>query len=128
VSKYSPDQLEFVRAFVRSETPAWLNWGPAELEQARLKWFHNTLNRNSLRLTHEGFKVVSREVDLEVYSFELPDKIKPRTLLQLERHMKGPYYIRNLKMIKLTGAEDAFMLGLHANDLQHWLDQLDRDA
>jgi hypothetical protein len=125
VNKYSRNQLDHVRAFVATSKPAWATWGPAEYENARLQWFHNPLNRDSLRLSHDGFKIVTNDCDLEIYSFELPEKIKPKTLLQLERHIKCPYYIRHLRMLKLTGEEQAIMLSLHANDLQQWLDQLD---
>jgi len=45
-------------------------------------------------------------------------------LLQLERLLQEPYYIRNLTHLIVASETDAVMLQLHAGDLAQYLDNL----
>jgi hypothetical protein len=45
-------------------------------------------------------------------------------LLQLDRLIKAPYFIKSRKQIDLMGEEDAMMLSLHGNNLKQYLDNL----
>ncbi len=45
-------------------------------------------------------------------------------LLQLDRLMTAPYYIRSRHFLELFGEADAIMLNLHANNLAQYLNTL----
>ena len=83
-------------------------------------WWYNPTNYNSLRLTQKAYLNVRKHT--KFYKFELPQSIKPKTFLQLERWFKEPYYVQNHKTIHIVSDRDAMMLSLHANNLQQYLD------
>lgn len=93
-------------------------------------WWHNPINPYSLRLTHGAWALfndkMQEESKFKFYKFELETKILPKTLLQLERHFTAPYYIKTLKTLYVCGETEAMMLGLHANNLQNYLDNFER--
>jgi len=45
-------------------------------------------------------------------------------LLQLDRLLASPYFVRDRKHIELMGEQDAIMLELHASNLKQYLDNL----
>lgn len=83
-------------------------------------WWYNPTNHNSLRLTQKAYLEVRKQI--KFYKFELVNDIKPKTFIQLERWFKEPYYVQNRKTIHIVSERDAMMLGLHANNLQQYLD------
>jgi hypothetical protein len=48
-------------------------------------------------------------------------------MLQLERFIKSPYFIKKLKMLYVFGEEDAVMLQLHGGNLVAYLDNLQQN-
>jgi len=70
-----------------------------------------------------GYRFLSTK--LKSYQFELKSRILPKTLLQLERYIEYPYYIKNLTTIAVFDEETALMLALNANNLQKYLDDLE---
>lgn len=79
-----------------------------------------------MRLTKAGYVYLIGLVQLTKYDFELPEKIKPRVLLQLERHIAYPYYIQTLSRISVFDEETAIMLQLHGSDLETYLNNLEK--
>lgn len=79
-----------------------------------------------MRLTRAGFKYLKQRLGVIDYSFELPEKITPKVLLQLERYIHYPYFILNLKKIMVFDERTAIMLQLHNNDLETYLDNLEQ--
>ena len=55
---------------------------------------------------------------------KISHEVRFRQLLQLERLLKEPYYIRG-RTIVLSSERDAIMLQLHAGDLARYLDNLE---
>ena len=89
------------------------------------QWWYNSINSNSLRLTATGFKWLSKHTDLKHYEVNLQDTILPRQLLQLERLLQQPYFIKNKKSLLVLSDQDAVMLQLHAGDLVTYLNNLE---
>lgn len=79
-----------------------------------------------MRLTRAGFKYLKQYLGITDYAFELPDRITPRMLLQLERYIHYPYFILNLKKIMVFDEQTAIMLQLHGSDLETYLNNLEQ--
>ena len=66
------------------------------LNEAMRSWWQNIREDGGLRLTDVGYLVFSNFLELNNYTFELPEKLlTPRNLIDLDRHMASPYYIVN---------------------------------
>lgn len=88
-------------------------------------WWHNPVNYDSLRLTKEAYHAIT-STEFPHYKFKLTEKVKPKTFVQLERYFTSPYYILNAQTIVVFGDMEAMMIGLHANNLQQYLDNQDK--
>ena len=88
-------------------------------------WWHNPVNKNSLRLTKNAYYMLDK-AQAKTYKFQLPEKVKPKTFVQLERYFTSPYYILNSSKIVVFGETESMMLALHANNLQQYLDNQDK--
>lgn len=99
----------------------------SQLEQAHLIVWFNKINSQSLRLTYEGFKWFSRET--KFHQIDLVNEIYPKQLLQLEKLLSSPYYIRKQKQQSLfvSGEQDAIMLQLYGGDLNTYLNNLENN-
>lgn len=84
-------------------------------------WWHNPTNHSSLRLSQLGY-ITLKDKDFPSYKFKVTQKVFPKTFVQLERYFTSPYYILNSQTIVVHGEVEAMMLGLHANNLQQYLD------
>jgi hypothetical protein len=97
------------------------------LDEAMVTWWQNIRDDGGLRLTSQGFYVFENLLELESYSFELPEKLlTPNNLIALDRHMASPYYIvNNRKFNKLVmfGSREALMATLHG-DMQRFIKSL----
>ena len=88
-------------------------------------WF-NPLNSSSLRLSKEGYYYFANRANFVFYNHNLKNKLSPLNLVQMERHMKCPYYINNLTKVSLIEQSISMVLSLYDNDLQRFL--IDSDA
>lgn len=87
--------------------------------------WRNILNPNSLRLTLAAHqKLLQRKT--KFYRFQL-DAITNLQLLQLDRLLESPYFIRDRKHIELMGERDAIMLQLHGSNLAQYLNNLNNE-
>ena len=85
-------------------------------------WWHSTVNPNSLRLSKAAFSILEKQINVPKWKCELATNILPKTMIQLEKHFVNPYYIFNMKTLYVFDEKDFFVLTLHANDLQQYLD------
>jgi hypothetical protein len=85
-------------------------------------WWHNPINPNSLRLTKSAFVILEKQSNIPKWKCELTHTILPKTMIQLEKHFTNPYYIYNMKTLYVFDERDFFILTLHANNLQQYLD------
>ena len=92
----------------------------------RFDWWINPINLHSMRLTNEGFKFASVRAKISYYSHSLDAKIMPKTLLQLEKYMQYPYYIKTLSEINIFEESTSMMLSLYDNKLQTYLDNIQK--
>ena len=90
-------------------------------------WWQNPLNQFSLRLTHTGYKWLQKNSKWKFHEIELVEKIMPRQMLQLERLLTSPYFIRKLDLLYVHSEQDAVMLQLHGGDLNTYLDNLQQN-
>lgn len=86
-------------------------------------WWFNPINHNSLRLTSTSYKWVQKHSQLKFIEVPLSHQLHLKHLLQLERLLNEPYYIKS-KSICLLGESDAIMIQLHAGNLAQYLDNL----
>ncbi len=92
----------------------------------RINWWYNPTNKNSMRLTREGFQFASFTVKIQHYSHTLGEEILPKTLLQLEKSLQYPYYIKTLKELIVFDEATSFTLILYNNNLQQYLDNIQK--
>jgi hypothetical protein len=85
------DKLELTRKLV-SQLPldSWT------VDEARLAWWYNFRDSGGMRLTPKGFDVFVKQLSIECYEFDIPEKSKfnQRTILELDRRLQMPYYIK----------------------------------
>ena len=103
------------------------------IRELKAKIWENPQNPNSLRLTTTGW-MLSNQIDMTHYKFEVATMLTPKRLLQLERILAGPYFIKGKwplprrqntapKPLSLYvfDEQDSIMLGLYG-DLEKFLD------
>ena len=97
------------------------------LDEAMRSWWQNIREDGGLRLTDVGYLVFSDCLELNSYTFELPEKLlTPRNLIALDRHMASPYYIVNNRKhnnMVMFGSREALMATLHG-DMQRFIASL----
>jgi hypothetical protein len=88
------------------------------------QWWFNSINPASLRLSKPGVTWFLQQSKFKFVGVELSIGIRGKHLLQLERLLDEPYYIRTYKNIMVMSEVTAVMLALHAGDLGQYLDNL----
>jgi hypothetical protein len=88
-------------------------------------WWFNGINPASLRLSKSGVTWFLQQSKFKFVGVELSIGIRGKHLLQLERLLTEPYYIRTYKNIMVMSEVTAVMLELHAGDLGQYLDNLE---
>ena len=90
-------------------------------------WWHNIRSTGGLRLTHAGYLIFDRVLDLAHYKFDVadPKSLNSDTLLEMDRKIQSPYYIMTKQMIPkqivIFGSSEAVMINLYG-DFKRWLD------
>ena len=87
-------------------------------------WWFNPTNHNGLRLTRTGYQWTTKHSRWRYHEVTLSHKISSKHLLQLERLLQEPYYIKDLSHLIVSSETDAVMLQLHAGNLSQFLDNL----
>jgi hypothetical protein len=86
-------------------------------------WWQNTRNKSEggLRLTDEGYRFITEELELEVYDIPLPRDFTPttNTIIWLDQFIDCPYYMTN-RSICVTDEKKAFELHLFSGDIQKY--------
>ena len=96
------------------------------LHHLRQVWFFNPLNAASMRLTKTGYQFCIINVNIQQYRHQIPTKLMPKTLLQMEKNFPYPYYLPTLSDLRLFDERTSLTLTLYANDLQQYLDNIDQ--
>jgi hypothetical protein len=89
------------------------------------RWWKNPIDDASLRLSLQGLQLVKAVLKLQSYEFALPNELTNHGLLQLERYLKGPYYLLKRQKIIVFEEEEAMMLTLHSGNLKAYLDSIE---
>ena len=90
-----------------------------------LIWF-NPLNPNSYRLTQFAFSILNKKYP--VYSYSLDNMISNRTLLDLEKNFKFPYYLHGRKQISIFTDNDAVFIELLGGNILEYLTKLAKQS
>jgi hypothetical protein len=90
----------------------------------RYQWFFNPTKPTSMRLSKIGATWLSKKTTFPFHIIKLDKQITPKMLLQLERLLTEPYYIKDLTELWVHSETDAIMLTLHAGNLAAYLDNL----
>jgi hypothetical protein len=96
------------------------------IDHFRRVWFFNPLNAGSMRLTKTGYQFCTLTAQFQQYRHEIPTKMMPKTLLQMEKNFPCPYYLPTLSDLRLFDERTSLTLTLYANDLQKYLDNNDQ--
>lgn len=97
------------------------------LTSAMPAWWFNLRKNGGMRLTATGFDTFVKKLELEHYSVPIdnPMLFNQQTILDLDRKMQMPYYIKATKGVPKTivffGSREAIMANLYGN-LQQFLD------
>lgn len=87
-------------------------------------WWVNPINPASMRLSRMGFMWFHDMAKRPNHEITLSHELTARHLLQLERLITEPYFIKKRSLI-VFGERDAIMLQLHAGNLAAYLNSLD---
>lgn len=96
------------------------------VERLRKSWWFNPLNPTSMRLSKEGVHYATTHAKIHYYSHDLGRIILPKTLIQLEKILEYPYYIPQIKKIIVFDEATSLTLTLYGNDLQTYLDNVQK--
>ena len=77
-----------------------------------------------MRLSKIGAAWLSKKTSFKFHEIKLDKQITPKMLLQLERLLTEPYYIKDLMELWVHSETDAIMLNLHAGNLSAYLENL----
>jgi hypothetical protein len=100
---------------------------PENFVGVEFTWWQNPSNLESLRLTKTGYEWTKKYCGVKYVEVKISHDVHFKQLLQLERLLREPYYIRG-KTILLSGERDAIMLQLHAGNLAQYLDNLESNT
>ena len=117
-----PSKREITRVFLKT---AGRHDDDASVEKHLWIWWRNPISSTSMRLTHEGFEFLSKDLDLEHYTFALTDEAGYMTsglLLALDQKFTTPFYLAARKRIVFFGEHDGIMLALYGNNLTQFLE------
>jgi hypothetical protein len=119
----SIDQLGWTQRFIESSgRPS----AGHSFDRLRKSWWFNPLNSSSMRLSKEGANYATTHAKIHYYRHSLEQIILPKTLLQLEKILDYPYYIPQLKTIVVFDERTSMTLTLYNNDLQLYLDNVQK--
>jgi len=113
-------------------TAAFLENDPREphlrpkFDIAYWNWWQNARRDGGFRLTQKGCLHCIDRLGLEYYEIPIPDiDPSPKFLLDLDRFIKTPYYIRNIKKqsraILLFDKKTYFALTMYNNDFEKFI-------
>ena len=73
-----------------------LTKNPTEYETALKTWWWSKYSNGGLRLTVEGLLCFTNDIDIQSYTWKLPEplRVTPGILLKLDRKLDNPYYVR----------------------------------
>jgi hypothetical protein len=97
------------------------------LKFAMSAWWFNLRRNGGMRLTSVGYSDLSKDLELEHYSYSIDDPhvFNKQLILKLDRKMQMPYYIDTVKgipkQIIFFGSKEALMVNLYGN-LPQFLD------
>jgi hypothetical protein len=126
VSKSTPKrytQRQLTKIFISQA-----GWPTSNTSEYQKRWWQNPTDPNSLRLTLQGLQVVKANLKLQSYEFALESELTNQHLLQLERYLKGPYYLMKRIKIIVFEEEEALMLTLHGNNIIAYLNNLESSS
>jgi hypothetical protein len=96
---------------------------PTSIAQYYPVWWQNTRTKDEggLRLTEEGFRFLTEDLDLAVYEVPLPRDFKPttNTIIWLDKFIDCPYYLTT-HSIYVTNEKKAVELHLFSGDIHKY--------
>ncbi len=113
---------EYTQAFIENDPREH----HLQFDRAYVTWWQNARRDGGFRLTQKGCLHLVDRLELEHYEIPIPEvDASPRFLLDLDRFIKTPYYIRNIKKksrtILLFDKKTYFALTMYNNDFEKFL-------
>lgn len=99
-------------------------------DQASVTWFFNIRDNGGLRLTPEGYRILTNVLDLENWrwTFPEPKKFNKKILLEMDRKISFPFFIERKPSagigVVFFSSREASMVTLYG-DLEKWLANLE---
>lgn len=94
------------------------------LERASRTWYYNLNANRGLRLTQEGWRIMSDVLELENWCYPVaePKTITKRILLDMDRKIQYPYFLtKGFKGVIFFSSREAMMATMYG-DLRRWLE------
>ena len=95
----------------------------ASIKEFMPVWWQNTRRKDSggLRLTEEGYRFITEDIDLAVYDIPYPKdfEITTQTIIFLDQFITCPYYL-DRHSIKVTDEKKAVELTLFSGDIRKY--------
>tara|TARA_B110000503_G_scaffold68570_1_gene107046 strand:+ start:1631 stop:2023 length:393 start_codon:yes stop_codon:yes gene_type:complete len=95
----------------------------ATLKEYMPVWWQNTRNKESggLRLTDEGYRFITEDIELAVYDVPYPKdfEINTQTIIFLDNFIDCPYYMTK-RAITVTDEKKALELSLFSGDVRKY--------
>ena len=101
---------------------AWPGESAPGLDESLVAWYVNIRDTGGLRLTAEGFRVLSQTLEIQHWHllFE-PKTITKRVLLDMDRKIAFPFYLNTrARKIVFFSSREAMMATMYG-DLAAWL-------
>jgi hypothetical protein len=101
---------------------AWPGAAAPELNEALFDWYVNIRDTGGLRLTAEGFRVLSQTLEIQHWHLPFePKTITKRVLLDMDRKIAFPFYLDSrARKIVFFSSREAMMATMYG-DLTAWL-------
>jgi len=95
----------------------------ASLKEYMPVWWQNTRKKDSggLRLTEEGYRFITEDIDLTVYDIPYPANFEftTQSIIFLDQFITCPYYL-DKRSIKVTDEKKAVELTLFSGDIRKY--------
>ena len=88
------------------------------------RWWFNSINPASLRLSRDGAKWFEENAKFKFFCVNLSSPITGKQMLQLEKLFDAPYFLTTKKVYMLDEA-NYIMLQLNSGNLAQYLDNLE---
>lgn len=95
------------------------------IKYAKYVWWQNPTRFGGYRLSHQGFDVFTKQLDIKYWTLDLPP-VTMNLLKELDKKVPTPFYVDiKRRELMMFGSKEAMMASLHG-DILRWLSLLEK--